>query len=622
MVVTRVSRRALCAVLICFHILNATVAYDLYKDASQPVEARVQDLLKRMTLAEKIGQMTQIERTVAMNDSYVYRYMVGSVLNGGGSSPTPNDAISWQEMINGFQRQALSTRLAIPMIYGVDAVHGHNAVIGATIFPHNIGLGATRDRDLVTRIGAATALEVRATGIPYVFAPCVAVCRDPRWGRCYESYSENTDLVRNMTDIILGLQGVPTNDSAGAAPSADDSKVAACAKHYVGDGGTTNGTNGNNTVMNYRRLVKNHLAPYEDAIAKGVQTVMISYSSWNGVKMHANKFLITKVLKRQLGFKGFVISDWTGIDRITTPAKANYTFSVLAGVGAGIDMIMVPFDVEGYISNLTMLVKSGYIKRRRIDDAVTRILRVKFCTGLFEKPYPNKAYVNQLGSTEHRMLAREAVRKSMVLLKNGKNPAEPLLPLSKNATKILVVGTHADDIGLQCGGWTISWQGKNGTTTNGTTILHGIKKAVCPETHVVHEVSPRPGWAREQKADYAIVVVGERPYAEGWGDTHNLSLPMDSISTIKNVCTEAKCLVILITGRPLVFEPYLPIVDALVAAWLPGTEGNGVSDVIFGDHHFVGKLSQTWFKSVDQLPMNVGDKHYDPLFHYGYGLTC
>lgn len=612
---------ALCAVLLCVHIVTATVAYDLYKDASQPVEARVKDLMKRMTLAEKIGQMTQIERTVA-NASHVYKYMVGSVLNGGGSTPTPNDVFEWQRMVDGFQKQALSTRLAIPMIYGVDAVHGHNNVIGATIFPHNIGLGATRDRDLVQRIGAATALEVRATGIPYVFAPCIATCRDPRWGRCYESYSENTDLVRNMTDVILGLQGRPPNKTAAVPFVQDESKVAACAKHYLGDGGTTDGINENNTVINYKGLVKIDMAPYFDAIAKGVSTVMISYSSWNGVKMHTNKFLISTVLKRQLRFKGFVISDWMGVDRITSPPGANYTFSVLAGISAGIDMIMVPYDTEGYIGNLTMLVKSGYVPMGRINDAVSRILRVKFTMGIFERPYTDKAFTGQLGKAEHRVLAREAVRKSLVLLKNGKTPAaKPLLPLSKNAAKIIVAGTHADDIGLQCGGWTITWQGSNGTTTNGTTVLQGIKSAVSPYTEIVHKVSPHRGWAAEQKADYAIVVVGEPAYAETFGDSLNLSLPLDSISTIKNVCPEIKCLVVLITGRPVVFEPYVPLVDALVAAWLPGTEGNGIADVIFGDYDFVGKSSRTWFKSVDQLPMNVGDKHYDPLFPYGFGLS-
>ncbi|CAM6097446.1 unnamed protein product [Calypogeia fissa] len=614
-------QRAICALLLCLKITTAAEAYDLYKDPSQPLEARVQDLMKRMTLAEKIGQMTQIERTVA-NDSHVYEYMVGSVLNGGGSDPTPNKLKSWRDMVYGFQKQAMATRLAIPMIYGVDAVHGHNNVVGATIFPHNIGLGATRDRDLVKRIGAATALEVRATGIPYVFAPCIATCRDPRWGRCYESYSENTDLVRNMTDIILGLQGEPKNKTAGVPYLQDDTKVAACAKHYVGDGGTTDGINENNTVIDYKGLVKIHMAPYFDAIAKGVNTVMISYSSWNGIKMHANKFLITKVLKRQLGFKGFVISDWEGIDRITSPPKANYTFSVLAGISAGIDMIMVPYDTIGYISKLTMLVNRGYVKMSRIDDAVYRILKVKFSMGLFEKPYPEEKFMDQLGKAEHRELAREAVRKSLVLLKNGKTAtSKPLLPLSKDAKKIIVAGSHADDIGNQCGGWTITWQGSNGTTTNGTTILKGIKAAVSKDTEIVHKFSPAKGWAAKQDADYAIVVIGEPPYAETFGDSLNLTLPSDSISTIKNVCPEVKCLVVIISGRPVVFEPYVHLVDALVAAWLPGTEGNGVADVIFGDYQFVGKLSRTWFKTVEQLPMNVGDEHYDPLFPYGFGLT-
>lgn len=324
-------------------------------------------------------------------------------------------------MIDGFQAQAVSTRLAIPMLYGVDAVHGHNNVIGATIFPHNVGLGSSRDPELARRIGVATALEVRATGIPYVFAPCIATCRDPRWGRCYESYSENTDLVRKMTDIILGLQGEPANITAGVPFVADKSKVAACAKHYVGDGGTTLGINENNTIIDYEGLVKIHMAPYFDSIAKGVSTIMVSYSSWNGVKMHANKFLLTHILKGKLQFKGFIISDWGGIDRITSPPGINYTFSVLSSINAGIDMIMVPYDTYGFIKNLTALVKSGDVKIGRINDAVTRILRVKFSMGLFESPYSDRSLADQLGAAVNKfpqMIASRIFRLLFAILEN------------------------------------------------------------------------------------------------------------------------------------------------------------------------------------------------------------
>eukprot|EP01018_Ginkgo_biloba_P011701 Gb_05179 [translate_table: standard] len=448
------------------------------------------------------------------------------------------------------------------------------------------------------------------------------VCRDPRWGRCYESYSEDPKIVKGMTEIIFGLQGQPPANSTKGIPFiAGRSNVAACAKHFVGDGGTTNGINENNTVINYKGLVSIHMTPYFDAIVKGVSTIMASYSSWNGQKMHSNRFLISHVLKKQLRFKGFVISDWQGIDRITSPPDANYSFSVLEGVGAGIDMVMVPYNFTDFIDDLTSQVKGGFISMNRINDAVRRILRVKFSLGLFEHPMADLSLADQVGSKEHRELAREAVRKSLVLLKNGKSADKPLLPLDKKASKILVAGTHPDNLGYQCGGWTIEWQGLSGNITVGTTILGAVKSSVSPSTEVVYEQSPDANYVKGKSFSYAIIVVGEQPYAETFGDNLNLTIASDGIDTIKNVCGSLKCLVILISGRPLVVEPYLPLMDSLVAAWLPGTEGQGVTDVIFGDYGFQGRLSRTWFKSVDQLPMNVGDKHYDPLFPLGFGLT-
>jgi beta-glucosidase len=596
--------------------------YTLYKDASQPITARVEDLLARMTLEEKIGQMTQIERSVATAD-VMTNYYIGSVLSGGGSVPAPQASpATWMNMVDGLQKGAMSTRLQIPMIYGIDAVHGHNNVYGATIFPHNVGLGATRDPDLAKRIGAATALEIRATGIQYTFAPCVAVCRDPRWGRCYESYSEDPTIVKAMTEIIFGLQGQPpANSTKGVPYIAGQSNVAACAKHFVGDGGTTDGVDENNTVSNYKQLVDIHMTPYFDAIVKGVSTIMVSYSSWNGMKMHANRFLISHVLKKQLRFKGFVISDWQGIDRITNPPNANYSLSVFESVGAGIDMVMVPYNFADFINDLTLQVKGGFIPMSRINDAVQRILTVKFTLGLFEHPMSDPSLANQLGSKEHRDLAREAVRKSLVLLKNGKSASETLLPLNKNAPKILVAGTHPDNLGYQCGGWTMEWQGLSGNSTIGTTILSAIQSAVSSSTEVVYQQNPDANYVKGQAFSYAIVVVGEAPYAEMFGDNLNLTIPLGGGDTINNVCGSLKCLVILISGRPLVIGPYLPLVDAFVAAWLPGTEGQGVTDVIFGDYGFQGKLPRTWFKSADQLPMSAGDEHYDPLFPLNFGLT-
>lgn len=610
--------------LLLFIWVSLIEAEDMrYKDPTLAVNKRVNDLLSRMTLEEKIGQMVQIERKVASAD-VMKTYFIGSVLSGGGSVPGPKaTAEAWVNMVNEFQKGSLATRLGIPMIYGIDAVHGHNNAYNATIFPHNVGLGVTRDPELVKKIGAATALEVRATGIPYAFAPCIAVCRDPRWGRCYESYSEDHRIVQMMTEIIPGLQGdVPTNYPEGFPYVNGKKSVAGCAKHFVGDGGTQKGINENNTVISAKELFSIHMPAYLDSIKKGIATVMVSYSSWNGVKMHANRNLVTGYLKNKLKFHGFVISDWEGIDRITSPPHANYSYSVQAGVQAGIDMVMVPMNFNEFIDDLKLQVKNNVIPMKRIDDAVRRILRVKFVMGLFENPMADLSLVNEVGSQEHRELAREAVRKSLVLLKNGKSAYKPLLPLPKKAPKILVAGTHADNLGNQCGGWTIEWQGANGNDiTSGTTILTAVKNTVDPTTQVVFNENPDPNFVKSGGFSYAIVVVGEPPYAETNGDSLNLTIPEPGLNTIKNVCGGVTCVVVVISGRPVVIQPYLATIDALVAAWLPGTEGQGVTDVLFGDYGFTGKLARTWFKSVDQLPMNVGDPHYDPLFPFGFGLT-
>ncbi|KAG4111411.1 hypothetical protein ERO13_D13G102500v2 [Gossypium hirsutum] len=597
-----------------------------YKDPKQAVHVRTRDLLDRMTLEEKIGQMVQIERSVASAD-VMNKYFIGSVLSGGGSAPSPQASPeAWINMINDFQKGSLATRMQIPMIYGIDAVHGNNNVYKATIFPHNIDLGATRhymllrDPKLVKKIGAATALESRATGIPYVFAPCIAVCRDPRWGRCYESYSEDPHLVDAMTEIVPGLQGdMPAKSSKGVPFVAGNKNVAACAKHYVGDGGTTKGINENNTVINWHDLLSIHMPGYYTSIIKGVSTVMVSYSSWNGVKMHANRDLVTGFLKNKLRFRdlrkhntrfctivaGLRHLDWEGIDRITYPPHANYTYSIQAAIGSGIDMVMVPYNYSSFIDGLTFLVKNNFIPMSRIDDAVKRILRVKFAVGLFENPLADNSLVDQLGSEEHRELAREAVRRSLVLLKNGHYADQPLLPLPKKTSKILVAGSHADNLGYQCG----------------TTVLTAIKNTVDSSTNVVYEENPDPKFVKSNNFSCAVVVVGEHPYVETKGDSMNLTIPEPGPTTIRNVCGALKCVVILMSGRPVVIEPDIDSMDALVAAWLPGSEGQGVADVLFGDYGFSGKLPRTWFKTADQLPMNVGDPHYDPLFPFGFGLT-
>ncbi|GAV74473.1 Phosphorylase domain-containing protein/Glyco_hydro_3 domain-containing protein/Glyco_hydro_3_C domain-containing protein [Cephalotus follicularis] len=587
-----------------------------YKDPNALIEARVQDLLSRMTLREKVGQMTQIERRVA-TPSVLRDLSIGSILSSGGSGPFENALASdWADMVDGFQKAALESRLGIPLIYGIDAVHGNNSIYGATIFPHNVALGATRDADLAQRIGVATALEVRASGIHYAFAPCVAICKDPRWGRCYESYSEDTEIVRKMTTIVTGLQGKPPKEHPKGYPFvAGRNNVIACAKHFVGDGGTDKGVNEGNTISSYDDLEKIHMAPYLDCISQGVSTVMASYSSWNGRKLHADHFLLTEVLKEKLGFKGFVISDWEGLDRLSQPHGSNYRYCISTAVNAGIDMVMVPLRYELFVEDLIYLVESGEVPISRIDDAVERILRVKFVSGLFEHPFSDRSLLDLVGCKLHRELAREAVRKSLVLLKNGKDPKKPFLPLDRNAKKILVTGSHADNLGYQCGGWTITWYGLSGRITIGTTILDAIKAAVGDKTEVVYEQYPTPETLARQEFSFAIIAVGEEPYAETPGDNSVLNVPLNGNDVISTVADKVPTLAILISGRPLRLEPWLlEKVDAFIAAWLPGSEAEGITDIVFGDYEFEGLLPITWFKTVDQLPMDAKSNSYDPLF--------
>ncbi|XP_058109259.1 uncharacterized protein LOC131252629 [Magnolia sinica] len=598
------------------------MAMSIYKDAKQPIEARVKDLLSRMTLKEKVGQMTQIERSVA-HPSALRDLSIGSVLNGGGSAPMEQASASdWADMVESFQKSALESRLGIPIIYGTDAVHGHSNVFGATIFPHNIGLGATRDGDLVQRIGAATALEIKGTGIHWTFAPCVGVSRDPRWGRSYECFSEDTEIVRTMTSSVAGLQGVPPEGHPNGYPYvAGRRNVIACAKHFVGDGGTDRGINEGNTIASFDDLERIHMRPYLDCLAQGVATIMASYSSWNDTQLHSHRFLLTEILKEKLGFKGFVISDWEGIDRLSHPHGSDFTYCISASINAGMDMVMVPFRYEKFIKELIYLVESGEIPMARIDDAVERILRVKFAAGIFEHPLGDRSLLDTVGCRMHRELAREAVRKSLVLLKNGKDPKKPFLPLDRNARRILVAGSHADNLGFQCGGWTIAWHGGSGRITIGTTVLDAIKQSVGEETEVIFDKNPSLSTLAGQDFSYAVLVVGEPPYAEGLGDNSELKIQFDGPHLINVITSRIPTLVILISGRPLVLDPkLLENMDALVAAWLPGSEGAGITDVVFGDYEFEGVLPRTWFRTVDQLPINHGDQCYDPLFPLGFGL--
>ena len=575
-----------------------------YPDPSLPVATRVSQLMANMTLDEKIGQMTQAERS-AVSNADITNYALGSLLSGGGSAPSPNTATSWADMYDGYQNAALSSRLGIPIIYGIDAVHGHNNVVGATIFPHNIGLGATRDPALVEQIGRATAEEVSGTGIDWDFSPCLCVARNDRWGRTYESFGEKPEVPTMMATYITGLQG-----SSLSAPGS----VLATAKHYIGDGGTTNGTDQGDTQITETELRATHLPPFQEAVRRGVGAVMISYSSWNGVKDHGNQYLITTLLKGELGFSGFVVSDWNGIDQID--GQPGFTAAeVSQAINAGIDMVMVPTAWQQFISTLRGEVQNGHVPMSRIDDANRRILTKKFELGLFEKPFTDRSFTPTVGSAAHRAIARQAVRESQVLLKNAGN----ILPLAKTNNKIFVAGKNADNIGNQSGGWTISWQGGSGATTPGTTILQGIRAAVGAGTTVTYNAS---GTGIDSSYKAAVAVVGETPYAEGAGDRPgSMSLDSTDLNTISTLrASGVPVVVVLVSGRPLDIASQLPNWNALLEAWLPGTEGNGVSDVLFGDYAPTGKLPDTWMQSVTQQPINDGDGQ-TPLFPFGFGLT-
>jgi beta-glucosidase len=503
-------------------------------------------------------------------------------------------------MIDAYQAQALSTPLEIPILYGIDAVHGHNNVYGATIFPHNIGLGATRNPDLIRRAAEVTAKEVAATGPHWTFAPTLAVARHEAWGRTYESFSEDTDLVAELSAAaIRGFQG--TNVQAS-------SNILATAKHFAGDGGTQGGDDQGNTILDEPTFRAIHVAPYEDAIAAGARTIMVSYSSWNGVKMHGHTNMLTSVLKGELGFDGLLISDWAGVDQV----HPDYPTAVARSINAGMDMVMVPGQYQNFINVLKAAVLAGDIPTNRIDDAVRRILTVKFESGLFENPYAQRQHLADVGSPAHRAVARQAVAESLVVLKDSSG----LLPLSTNLTRVHVAGKNADDLGHQCGGWTISWQGGSGTTTVGTTILQGIQDSVSPGTTVTYSLNG----SGASGADVGIVVVGETPYAEGAGDNSNLFLSASDLTAINNVrAAGIPVIVILVSGRPMFVEGELSNWDAFIAAWLPGTEGQGVADVLFGRTFPVGILSHSWPRD-SQIPVNVGDPGYNPLFPYGHSI--
>ncbi len=599
----------------------------LYQDASQPIEKRVDDLLARMTLAEKLGQMTQVEKN-SISPAQVTQFAIGSVLSGGDGFQD-NSPQAWRGMVESYEQAALETRLGIPLLFGVDAVHGHGHIADATYFPQNIGLGATRDAALVEKIGRATAEQVSATAMQWNFAPVLAVPQDIRWGRTYETYGENTELVTELgAAYVKGLQNID-----GKLALENPQTVLATPKHFIGDGGTKFGTSNQfiqqpylldqgDMQMDEASVRELFLPPYKAAVEAGAETVMVSFSSWNGVKMHAQKKWLTDVLKGELGFNGFVVSDWQAIDQISP----DYYQAVVTAINAGIDMSMVPYDYRKFITTLGQAVEKGDVPSARIDDAVRRILTVKFKKGLFEQPIPQTDVNSVVNNAAHQALAREAVQKSLVLLKNENQT----LPLKKNAAVIFVAGEGAKNTGYQNGGWTLDWQGVTGNA-GGTSILQAIQNAVGANTRVEFNTfgnftNIKDAQGNAVKADIGIAVIAEKPYAEGVGDRAKLDLDASEILRLARVREASqRVVVILLSGRPLVITRALPYADAFVAAWLPGSEGEGITDVLFGDVQFSGKTPFTWLRASSQLPFDFKNPKTEgcdaPLFPYGFGLT-
>lgn len=605
----------------------------VYMDASQDVEVRIEALLSQMTLEEKAAQMVQPEQN-GLTPEDVKKYGIGSVLSGGGSAPASGNTMAdWENRINELKQAAVESRLGIPLLYGVDAVHGNNNIYGTTVFPHNIGLGAAHDEQLMTQIGEVVAEEVRAAGVQWTFAPTLGNAKNERWGRTYECFNEDAGEVAALgAAYIRGLQG-----EKGTEKYLDEDHVLACAKHFIGEGYTTDGTNQGNVDMTAEEfdalLDSGLLDPYTAALDEGVLTVMISYNSVDGVKCHENKHLIQEVLKDELGFRGLVVSDYNAIQQ--TSGK-NYKDQVRLSLDAGVDLFMEPYTWQDCMQAIIDLVESGEISMDRVDDAVSRILRVKFEAGMFEEEIGGtheKELVEQVGCEEHRDLARQAVRESLVLLKNDTVNGTSALDALNQAKNIQVSGQKAYDMGAQCGGWTISWQGQNGKITKGTTIIEGIAEVTADrELKLTHDIT---GVVNEE-ADALMVVVGEEPYAESDGDRTATSLVFSEKDqeVLKNVReslgqreNRIPVVAVIVAGRPLDLTEYLDLFDGIVMAWLPGTEGAGVADVLFGDYEFRGTLPVTWLKDMEKLPSimeaDLKGTQVDPqltLYERGTGL--
>ncbi|KAB7770655.1 1,4-beta-D-glucan glucohydrolase [Xanthomonas sp. LMG 12462] len=600
-------------------------AWPLKEDPA--LEARITKLMAQMSVEQKVGQTVQGD-IGSMTPEDARKYHIGSVLAGGNSDPGGKYDASpaqWLALADAYYTASMQTDgagPAIPIIFGIDAVHGQSNIVGATLFPHNIGLGATRDPELMRKIGEITAAETRTTGMEWTFAPTVAVPQDDRWGRTYEGYSESPEVVASFAGkVVEGLQGVP-----GTPGFLDGSHVISSVKHFLGDGGTTDGKDQGDTRISEQQLRDIHGAGYPPAIAAGAQTVMASFNSVNGVKMHGNTVMLTDVLKGQMHFGGFVVGDWNGHGQVPGCRNDNCP----AAFNAGVDMLMAPDSWKGVYENALKAVKSGQIPMARLDDAVRRILRVKLRLGLFEAGKPSQRPLGGkfelLGAPEHRAVARQAVRESLVLLKNQGQ----LLPL-KPQLKLLVAGDGANDMGKQAGGWTLNWQGtgtKRADYPNGTTIWEGLQQQVgaaggSAELAVDGKFATKP--------DVAVVVFGEHPYAEFQGDIATLLYkPGDDsdLELIKSLKAQGIPVVaVFLSGRPLWVNREINAADAFVAAWLPGSEGAGIADVLLRkpdgsvQYDFHGKLSFSWPRTAVQFANNVGQKNYSPQFAFGYGLT-
>ncbi|PQJ78707.1 glycosyl hydrolase family 3 [Polaribacter porphyrae] len=587
----------------CFLLISFSCKKQMKISKEAQIEQKVDSLLKLMTLEEKIGQMSQIRHFEESADEHITSKFIGSVIHTQG--PTPGKtALEWQDRFIELQKKALSTRLAIPLLFAVDAVHGQNTFEGATIFPHNIGLGATQNEKLVEEIARITALESQATGFNWVFSPCIAIPYNEKWGRVYEAFSESTALTEKLTRAsVRGHQG----------DLSDPTTVIATAKHFVGDGATDYGVEGGNTSLNAQQIEERLLSPYKVAVKENIGAVMSSFNSITGTSMHNHKQLLIDTLKVGMNFDGILVSDW----------KAYSRFNGNDVINAGVDIIMaVDGDLDGFQKGAKKGVDNGSISLDRIDDAVRRILRQKFRLELFENPFPKSDLVSKIGIKKHRDIAKQAVRESLVLLKNE----DKTLPLSKDTKKIVVVGEHANSSGLQSGGWTVNWQGTKENYKGATTILDGIKRQVKGKV-----IFDKQATGNHFDADIAIIVVGENPYAEFFGDIGHesnqlkLTLTAEHQQYIKTYQEKGvKTVVVLVSGRPLVVTEQINQSNAFVAAWLLGSEGDGVAEVLFGDYNFRGKLPHSWPKSIEDYKGKYGPNFWDdtikPLFKFGYGL--